>query len=60
MIIKEFAIPLDKDELTRTYFGQYGPRDPVPLQMLNREINGKIWKFTCSFFVALQSMYYNI
>ncbi|XP_031782071.1 condensin complex subunit 1-like isoform X1 [Nasonia vitripennis] len=39
MIIKEFSIPLDKDELTRTYFGQYGHRDPVPLQMLNREIN---------------------
>ncbi|KAL7299993.1 hypothetical protein TKK_0007307 [Trichogramma kaykai] len=38
MIIREFSIPMDKEELVRVYFGEYGHRDPVPLQMINREI----------------------
>ncbi|OXU31675.1 hypothetical protein TSAR_000716 [Trichomalopsis sarcophagae] len=39
MITREFVIPLDKDELVRTHFADYGHRDVVPLQMINREIN---------------------
>jgi condensin complex subunit 1 len=42
MINKEFVIPLDKDELARTYFGDYSYRKVIPLQLINREINSKI------------------
>ncbi|XP_058809169.1 condensin complex subunit 1 [Phymastichus coffea] len=39
MINQDFVIPLDKDELVRTHFTDYGHRDIVPLQMINKEIN---------------------
>lgn len=42
MINREFTIPLDKDELVRTHFGEYGHRDPIPLQLISKEINGKL------------------
>lgn len=49
MIFREFVIPLDKDELARTHFGEYGHREVVPLQMVSREINGECVVFSEKF-----------
>ena len=42
MTIKEFTIPLDKEELLNSHFGQYSEQEVIPPNRINKEISGKI------------------
>lgn len=49
MAFKEFVIPLDKVELSGTYFRVDENREVVPLQLISKEVDGEENCLACVF-----------